>query len=193
MCIRDSTGPFREAFDNRMVFVYGTVGTNAENAWSYAQARYDAETWWYRGNGGVDVVPDTAAWAIDDPERSVILYGNADTNGAWNRMLAGSPVKVKRGEVRVGEKTFSGEDLACLFLRPKPGSDWASVGAVSGTGLPGMRLTASLPYLQPMVGFPDALVVGADVLEKGLDGVRAAGFFGEDWGVATGEFEWGGG
>ena len=31
------------------------------------------------------------------------------------------------------------------------------------------------------------------VLEKGMEGVRAAGFFGEDWGVASGDFSWGGG
>jgi hypothetical protein len=33
-------------------------------------------------------------------------------------------------------------------------------------------------------------VLGADVLTKGVDGVRGAGFFGNDWGVATGEFVW---
>src|SRR5207244_9792421 len=51
-------GPFKDAFRNRMVFVYGTKGSAEENAWAYAKARYDAETFWYRGNGAVDVIAD---------------------------------------------------------------------------------------------------------------------------------------
>ena len=39
----DRYGPFKEAFRNRMVFVYGTKGTRAENDWAFAKARYDAE------------------------------------------------------------------------------------------------------------------------------------------------------
>jgi hypothetical protein len=35
-------------------------------------------------------------------------------------------------------------------------------------------------------------VAGVDLLTKGIGGVRAAGFFGPDWGVATGEFVWAG-
>lgn len=184
-------GPFRHAFDRRMLFVYGTRGTPGEKAWAYARARFDAETWWYRGNGSVDVIPDTAFRADHERDRSVILYGNAVTNRAWPALLADSPVTVMPGEVRVGERVFAADDLACLFLRPRPGSETALVGVVGGTGLAGMRLTESLPYLHPMVGFPDALVVGADVLERGLGGVRAAGFFGEDWGVPSGDFAWG--
>src|SRR5262249_20669101 len=36
-------GPFKDAFRNRMLFVYGTGGTKEENAWALARARYDAE------------------------------------------------------------------------------------------------------------------------------------------------------
>ena len=53
-------GPFKEAFRNRFILVVGTKGTPEENAWGLARARFDAETFWYRGNGSVDVVTDTA-------------------------------------------------------------------------------------------------------------------------------------
>jgi hypothetical protein len=75
-------------------------------------------------------------------------------------------------------------------LQPYPGDDTALVGVVSGSGLAGLRLTERLPYFTSGAGFPDCLVVGADMLERGIDGVRAAGFFGPDWSVARGEFEW---
>src|SRR5262249_9458866 len=115
-------GPFREAFRNRMVFVHGTRGTPAENAWALARARYDAETFWYRGNGSVDVLPDTAFDAARERDCNVILYGNADTNTAWKALLADSPVQVRKGSVSVGDRAEKGDNLACLFLRPRPGS-----------------------------------------------------------------------
>ncbi|HLV80077.1 MAG TPA: prolyl oligopeptidase family serine peptidase, partial [Chthonomonadaceae bacterium] len=104
-------GPFKAAFRYRMVFVYGTRGTPEENAWAFAKARYDAETFWYRGNGSVDVMADTEFDAARDRDRSVILYGNADTNGAWSALLADSPVQVRNGEARIGERVETGEDL----------------------------------------------------------------------------------
>ena len=40
-------------------------------------------------------------------------------------LLADSPVQVRRGLVTVGDRGEGGEDLACLFVRPRPGSDRA--------------------------------------------------------------------
>ena len=34
-----------------------------------------------------------------------------------------SPVQVRRGQVKVGTRAVTGDDLACLFIRPRPGSD----------------------------------------------------------------------
>lgn len=183
-------GPFKQAFRNRMVFVYGTNGNPDENAWAYARARYDAETFWYRGNGAVDIIADADFRTSADRDRSVVLYGNADTNRAWKSLMAGSPVSVTRRSVTVGGKETAGADVACLFVRPRPGSDRALVAAVSGTGLPGMRFTDRLPYFMSGVEYPDCLVVRSDMLSKGISGVVAAGFFGADWSVEKGEFAW---
>jgi dienelactone hydrolase len=185
-------GPFKSAFNHRMMFVYGTTGTPEENAWALAKARFDAEAFWYRGNGSVDVVADRDydAASLADLNRSVILYGNADSNGAWHALLKDSPVQVRRGRVTVDERTIDGHDLAAYFVRPKPGSNVASVGVVSGTGLPGMRLADRAPYFVSGAAYPDCLVVSADVLLQEDDAVRCAGFFGNDWSVAGGDFAW---
>jgi hypothetical protein len=183
-------GPFKDAFRNRMLFVYGTKGSPAENAWAYAKARYDAETFWYRGNGSVDLVADTAFEAGADRNRNVILYGNSATNAAWKVLLAESPVQLERGKVRIGDRETTGDNLACLFLRPRKGSETACVAAVGGTGLAGMRLTDRLPYFTSGVGYPDCLVFDTETLTKNGSGVRAAGYFGNDWGVQSGEFAW---
>jgi dienelactone hydrolase len=181
-------GPFKEAFGNRVLFVYGTKGTPEENAWTFAKARYDAEVFWYRGNASVDVIADTAFDATKDKDRNVILYGHAEGNAAWKPLLADSPVQVRRGVVQVGERKETGADLACLFVRPRPGSDRALVGVVSGTGPAGLRLTDRLAYFVSGCAYPDCTVLGPETLTKGGAGVRLAGFFGADWGVASGEF-----
>jgi poly(3-hydroxybutyrate) depolymerase len=181
-------GPFRDAFRHHVQFVYGTKGTDAEKAWALAKARFDAETFWYRGNGSVDVIPDAAFDPTKEPGRGVVLYGSADTNGAWGALLGDSPVQVRRGEVAVGTRRLKGEDLACLFLRPRPGSDRACVAVVAGSGLVGMRLADRLPLFVSGVGYPDCLVLGAELLTEGSGGVRLAGYFGLDWSVTAGEF-----
>ena len=176
---------FKNAFDRDMIFVYGTKGNVEENAWAAARARFDSEAFYYRGNGAVDVIPDTAFGASIDVDRSVILYGNSDTNSAWKTLLADSPINVRRNSIRIGNGLMPGEDMAILFTRPRPGSTVASVAVVAGTGLAGMRLTERLNYFFAGVAFPDFFVVGPEMLEKGYDGVRAAGFFDSRWQIGA--------
>ena len=186
------SGPFKDAFRNRMLFIYGTTGTPEENAWSLQKARFDAETFWYRGNGSIDVIPDSAFDPAKEPNRNIILYGNADTNAAWKLLLGDSPVQVNRGTIKIANRDLAGDDLACLFIRPRPGSDTACVAAVSGSGLIGMRLTDRIPYFVSGVGYPDCIVIGAESLLSGNDGVRVAGFFANDWSIPSGggDFVW---
>lgn len=181
-------GPFKESFRNRVAFVYGTRGTPEENAIQRAKARFDAETFWYRGNGSVDVFADTAFDPGAHPDRNVILYGNAETNSVWNQLLRESPVQVRRGTVSVGGRIFNGSDLCALFVRPRPDSATASVGAVAGSGPGGLRLCDRMPYFVSGVSYPDVFVVGSDMLERGVEGVRAVGFFGNDWSIERGAF-----
>lgn len=183
-------GPFKNAFDHQMMFVYGTVGTEEENRWAYAKARFDAETFWYRGNGAVDLIPDTRFDPRREKDRGVVIYGNAETNAAWNKLLTTSPVQVRRGEIIIGDRSIPGDDLACLFIRPRPDSDMAAVAVVTGSGVEGMRLTDRMPYFLAGVGYPDCIVMGPEALSAGIPGVRAAGFFGLDWSVEGGQFAW---
>ena len=185
-------GTFKEAFRNRPVFVFGTKGTRAENEWAFAKARYDAEKLWYQGNGSIDVVADVDFDPAAELDRNVILYGNGRTNAVWKPLLGTSPVQVGASEARVGERRFAGKDLCCICVRPRPGSATASVGAVSGTGLVGMRLANRLPYLNPGINLPDCTVLAPAVLTDGDAGVLLTGFFGLDWGASSGEWVRGG-
>jgi dienelactone hydrolase len=183
-------GGFKDAFRHGFVLVYGTRGDAAEDARAFGKAKFDAEMFWVRGNAGIEVLPDTAFDPAKHKDRSVILYGNADTNAAWSKLLAASPVEVRNGRARIGEKRYEGPDLAAYFVRPRPGSDVASVGVVAWTGRPGWIAASPGQYFISGAGFPDLLVFSAEILRSGTAGVRAIGWFGNDWSVDRGEIVW---
>jgi hypothetical protein len=184
-------GSFKEAFRNRFVFVYGTTGDKEENTWAFDKARYDAETFWYQGNGSVHIISDSEFDPEQYPDQSVILYGNSKTNAAWNTLLKHCPVLVSNDMIKIGKKSIKGSDLAILFIRPREDSKVASVGVVSGTGIEGMRLTTNRNYLYAGRAYPDLIVFDSSMLEGKTESLKAAGFFGPDWSVSRGEFVWG--
>lgn len=185
-------GPFKHAFDNNMAFVYATGGTEEENAWALAKARYDADTWQYRANGSVDVVPDTAfdLDAAENADRNVILYGCAESHQLWDALLADAPIRISRGSAMVGDRTIERADLAAHFLYPRPGSDTALVGVVCGTGAVGRRLADEPRYFISGVGYPDWMLTSPEVLETGVEGVIAAGFFDAKWSIDPTQSAW---
>ncbi|MCH7945792.1 MAG: prolyl oligopeptidase family serine peptidase, partial [Armatimonadetes bacterium] len=183
-------GPFKGAFDNRFVLVYGTTGTPEENAWSFAKARFDAETWQYRGNGHAEVLPDTILMAGGLGGFNIIAYGNEDTNYAIKRFLQDSPVRIGRESIVVGSKRLVGDDLSILMIRPINDYSNLSIAVVGGTGIKGMRSTDTLPYFVSGIHYPDVFVFDSRLHEIGSKAVRVAGVFGTDWSVANGDFAW---
>jgi dienelactone hydrolase len=183
-------GGFKDAFRHGFVFVYGTRGDAAEDARAFGKAKFDAEMFWVRGNAGIEILPDTAFDPAKDRDRSVILYGNADTNAAWVKLLAGSPVEVRKEWARIGEKRYTGDGYAAYFVRPRPGSDVASVGVVAWTGKAGWVAASPGQYFISGAGFPDLLFFSAEALRSGTDGVRAIGWFGNDWSLERGDIVW---
>ena len=183
-------GPFKQAFGHHVLLVYGTTGNAEENAWALSKARYDADRFYYVGNGLLEVVADSQFTPAQFPERNVVLYGNADSNAAWSVLLADSPVQVSRGVLRVGQHQLCSDSLGGIFVRPRSDSATASVGVVTGTGMAGMRTVTNLPYFRPGVAYPDCLFVDASVWQDGVKGIRVVGFFGNDWTVENGEFAW---
>jgi pimeloyl-ACP methyl ester carboxylesterase len=174
-------GTFKEAFNHRMIFVYGTAGTREENDWALAKAKYDAETWLYRGNGAVDMIPDTEFDPARYPERGVILYGNATTNKAWPLLLAKCPIQVSRGSLVMGSETLTGNGYGTYLMYPRPDSPDISVAAVTGTGLPGMHAADANQYFSGGSGFPDYLIFTADMPKIGAGAIVHAGYYGNRW------------
>ena len=183
-------GGFKDAFRHLLVLVYGTRGTTEENARAYSKARFDAEMFWYRGNGSVEVVADTAFDIVKGRDHNVVLYGNADTNALWTVLLGKGPIDVRNGRAGIGDREFTGADLAAYFIRPRLDSQTASVGAVAWTGPAGWVAAGHGQYFISGAGFPDLMLFSVDTLRVGTSGVRAIGWFGNDWSVEGGDFVW---
>ncbi len=183
-------GGFKDAFRNNMVFVYASKGSREENEWYYNRAKFDAEKFWYRGNGTVEMVKDTDFSPAKYADRNVILYGNKSNNAAWNSLLKDSPVQVSNGKVSVGSKIMGGSQWGIYFVYPLPDSDTATVGVVSATGMRGMKGAYANDYLVNGTTFPDVMLFDDSMMEKGLEGVKCSGFFGNDWSVEKGDFAW---
>lgn len=183
-------GLFKQLFDRRVLLVYGTQGNAEENRWAFTKARFDAEMFLVRANGAIEVIDDESFRREKHSDRNVILYGNADTNSAWPQLLSTSPIQVRRGTIRFGLRPETGDDLACLLVRPHPSNGETLVGAVSGTGSAGFRATDRVPYFVSGVMVPDLVVFSAKALRQGTDDLRALGFFGADWSLEEGEFAW---
>jgi len=181
-------GSIKDELKHRFLFVYGTAGTEEEDSLAFGKARYDAETFWYRGNGSIDIIKDSAFDPKRFADRTVVLYGNADTNSAWSRLLTDSPVQVRRGQVLVGSRSFEGDDLSAYFVQPRKDSKVASVIAVAGSGPAGMRSTYFVSFFRSFVRYPDCLVTRVDKDDAGDSENVAVGYFGLDWTVETGEF-----
>jgi hypothetical protein len=174
-------GTFKDAFNNRMVFVYGTNGTKEENEWSFNKARYDAETWYYRGNGAVDIIRDKEFLLEKYKDRGVILFGNKTTNSAWNTILKDCPIQVERNKITAGNKTWQGNDIGAYFVWPLHNSNIASVAVIGGTGINGMQAANANQYFAGASGFPDFMIFQLNMLFSGTSEIKMAGFFDNDW------------
>ncbi|SHM63229.1 Alpha/beta hydrolase family protein [Cyclobacterium lianum] len=180
-------GTFKEPFNHRMIFVYGTAGNKAENEWAYNKARFDAESWYYRGNGAVDLVSDREFELEKYADRGIIVYGNADTNRAWKTLLANSPVQVTREAVRLGDQILQQDNLGAYFMVPRKDNDTLGVAVVSGTGLKGLHTANANQYFAGGSGFPDFVVFTSELPVKGVEAIKAAGFYNNDWTLPAGK------
>lgn len=183
----DRYGGFKDVLRNRFVLVFGTSGNTEENRWSYAKARYDAESWYYRANGSTDVVADKDFNAREDIERNVVVYGNNATNKAMSA-VSDWPLPVQPNAFGPSMAKYADGTVAVFQIAPRKGSKNGSAAIIGGTGLLGMKLTERVPFLVSGASMPDVLALQPEYLLLGTRKVALAGFFGTDWSVANGEF-----
>jgi poly(3-hydroxybutyrate) depolymerase len=170
-------GSFKRVFDRSFTLVYSTGGGEETNAWSLAKARFDAEQWWYRGNGYAPVISD-AEFLASPREGNVILYGTSESNKAFGPLVATDALRLSGGELRLDGRRLKGKDLACLATLPRKDAPDSLVGLVGGTGPAGFRAVERLGYFSSGVGFPEVVILRAAAWKEGFDAVQGAGSVG---------------
>jgi dienelactone hydrolase len=161
-----NAGGFKNVFRGNPVLVYSTGGSADENAWSLAKARFDSETFLYRGNGSFRVMSDADFLARpDSATAAAVLYGGPGSNRAWATLVDAGAVASELAKPGAGI-------VASLPRRGGAGR----IGVVGGSDLVGMRTTTQLPYFVSGVGYPDWYVLGPEALVTGIRGVRSAGW-----------------
>ncbi len=174
------TGPFKHAYERNVLLVYGTAGDDAEDAAILAKVRYDTILWWYRGNGDFAVLADRDFDPAAHPGRNVVLYGNADTNSAYAKVLPAAPVSIRRGVVTAGGRAREGDFGLFLAAARGDGGPPALAGVVGATTAKAMRMAQHARYFLSGTAVPDWVVWAPETLTEGMAGVVSSGFFGPD-------------
>jgi hypothetical protein len=81
--------------------------------------------------------------------------------------------------------------LGAVFAYPHHArGKWVMVAAISGTGVEGPRSGDRMALFTSGVAYPDWTIFSADVLKKGVKGVKACGFFSNDWKLSDTDSVW---
>lgn len=173
-------GPFKQAFHRPFLLVYATGGSQEDERATLARARYDAQVWWYRGNGLGRVMADRDVTDEMARTNNLILYGNEAVNRRWKALAGSLPWSVRPGRLGVPGGLLSG-DLAFVGVYPNPEEPSRLLGVVGATGSEAYRAWMATDFFVSGVGFPDFAAWTIDVHRKGLGAARAAGYFDADW------------
>jgi pimeloyl-ACP methyl ester carboxylesterase len=179
-------GPFGALFERGTVLVRGTIGPD-EEAFFLEWSSRDAAKFFKDTNGGVHrggipgvnwvdlpIMADTdwlATAAGPNPSNAnVLAYGTPRSNALLAAYAGELKVAVEDGEIRVGDRVFSGPGLGVIAVGPFPDGSPRYLAIHGGTSPDAITSGAHL-NLQLL---PDYLVYNAtDVLEWG--------FFDSEW------------
>jgi len=184
----DFRGPIKRAYFEPFIIVVGQSGSEEQNELNMDIARNLSQRWWYRANGRADIIPDSQVERIiSHPEINIILVGGPESNSLSAEFAEDLPMRLEANRIGLvgsqGEEVdfVQGEDLACQFVYRRPDCHYSLVHAIWGNSLTGMRLAGGLTCLYSGSDLPDFIIYDEDVRLYGFSGVRAAGFFNDQW------------
>jgi dienelactone hydrolase len=179
-----SYGPIKQAYFSPFVLVYGTTGDVATTEMLLNQARLEAMQWWIRGNGFVEILPDSEVTRNVVVDCNLILFGGPDENRIIKIINRRLPIRLVGDRLMLGGQALGGRGLAAKFVYPNPLNERKLVVVSEGTGMEGLKLSTFFGALSSASGLPDFMIFDSRVKQTGWGGVRAAGFFDSNWKVA---------
>lgn len=178
-------GPIKQAYFSPFVMVYGTRAHETRGD-IYADmalhaARTQAFRWWRRGNGYVDVLPDTCVTDSIIADFNLILFGTSNCNGFLDRIERYLPIQSRWGKP-LREFSIAGEEVrgaaGAMFIYPNPLNPDRFVVVIQ----PAWPTGFSNPFYAG-AGLPDYIIYGGNAETMGWAGVLCTGFFDAAWQV----------
>lgn len=182
-------GPIKQAYFSPFVLVYGTDADSAKAALLENQARLEAWQWWMRGNGLVEIIPDTSVTRETTANYNLVLFGGPKENRITRILNRDLPIKLVDGAFFLGGKRIDRPlardgSLAAEFVYPNPINPDRLVFVHEGLGPEGLRLSTFFGTLSSAAGLPDFMIFDGRVRKTGWAGVIEAGFFDSAWKIA---------
>ena len=149
--------------------------------WAYNKARFDAETWWYRGNSALNLMSDVEVKRQQSDLKNVVIYGNPATNSYLKEIapkVRNLPFASNGLDISVGDKKLK-ED--CGLLWGGVSQTGYRIGIIGGNSSLGCRTTERVPVFLSGVHFPDFYAVTNEMYLRASKGVAAAGFYDPNW------------
>ena len=174
-------GPIKQGFFSPFVLVYGTRESADLNLHI---ARLVAQRWYRRGNGYVRIIPDTSVDTKIIKDYNLVLIGNPKTNTVWNSIDKRLPIKVEDHRILLNKNIIKGNHLGTIFVYPNPLNTNKFVVCIGGTDSTGIKLTRLFSIFYAGEGLPDFLVFDNSIRLWGWAGIKAAGFFDNNWNLS---------
>ena len=171
------SGPIGDLFFDNVMLVSGSAGTEEENYFT-RMAAYNLRSQFRKTNGGLHrggiqgensvVLPHSLDTELSEEwirANNLLLFGTPATNRLLKRFEDRLPVEFGSGSIKIGERTFRGEQVAIFAVFPHPENEDRYV-AVHGGVTPDATTFGS--HLNVLL-LPDYLVYdGPEVSGLGL-------------------------
>lgn len=174
-------GPMKQTMFSPFVLVYGTLKDQQTTDLLRHLARLEAFQWWRRGNGFVEVLPDTEVTSGIVANYNVVLFGGAAENSVTSRIDGALPIGTRGGQLMIGQERLDSPGVAAKFVYPNPLNEEKLVVINQGTDREGLEILAHVSTIYAGAGLPDFLIYDGDIRQRGWGGVLAAGFFDSYW------------
>jgi dienelactone hydrolase len=175
------SGPIKKAYFSPFILVYGTQGDSESTEINLHQARVEAQNWWWRGNGCVEIIPDIKVNSETLDRYNLILLGGPETNAVTARIRKDLPISIKNNRLVFNGLEIEKDDVAFQIIYPNPLNREKYVVVKGGTSPKGEELAGLFNVIYSGAGLPDFIVYGEAVKEKGWGAILAAGFFDMNW------------
>jgi len=174
-------GPIKKAYFSPFILIYGTQGNSDSTEINLHRARVEAQNWWLRGNGYVEIVPDTELNSEIIQRYNLILFGGSETNAVTAKIKKDLPISIKNNRIIIEGKEIEKDDVAFQMIYPNPLNKEKYVVIKGGTSPKGEELAGLFNVIYSGSGLPDFIVYDEAVKEKGWGAIIAAGFFEMNW------------